>query len=611
MVSRQLSSKALDVLSRDDSSESSVSSVSSQSSSSNNEDKSNAPENLVRRENKGIAVLRLSVISIAVGAAALAAWFLYTIAADAEEEAYLADFTTSAETLVEKFISEISTRFFMAGTLSSAVTAILESSSNMDRINLTFPGDRWSVLTQEMRFRGFASMVSYAPLVTDNDSRKRVEEHVSSLAPKVVPPCFTCDSLDQYPLYPDTIMDIPGVASFPCYDVWSAGLTGVIPEDSCGFVVLLYKDTCGCTDAPEIERQRARAWVEREGGTELPNVLFTVEMNSTSNEAQPVPLPYENDRESYHLPIAAGSVHNGDDVPLLYDQATYNQHKAAFESLTESQLNVMSPLHTRDNPFNVYFDPVQDLGALGYFILSPVFSAVDENEIVGVVSSDYSFHAFFRDEVPYTTTLLLVQLENTCGEKRYTTPFNLRYGYYGLEATDELPELVENAEELAIFSTYEAFDEVVNIASIKPSVNSSSDNYCRYRIKILPTKALRDEFITNRPYHYAIASVVIFVFSAFLFFLYDVLVKRRQTIIVDAANKTNDIVVSLFPSNVRDRLLGGADNGNGPNGKQSFQESLNRFLATGDASKFVTSGAIADLFPHVVRILATNVESTC
>jgi hypothetical protein len=43
---------------------------------------------------------------------------------------------------------------------------------------------------------------------------------------------------------------------------------------------------------------------------------------------------------------------------------------------------------------------------------------------------------------------------------------------------------------------------------------------------------------------------------AVVFTLYDVLVQRRQRHVVDKAERTNQLVSTLFPSNVRDRLLG-------------------------------------------------------
>jgi hypothetical protein len=43
---------------------------------------------------------------------------------------------------------------------------------------------------------------------------------------------------------------------------------------------------------------------------------------------------------------------------------------------------------------------------------------------------------------------------------------------------------------------------------------------------------------------------------AVVFTLYDVLVQRRQRHVVDKAERTNQLVSTLFPSSVRDRLLG-------------------------------------------------------
>ena len=52
-----------------------------------------------------------------------------------------------------------------------------------------------------------------------------------------------------------------------------------------------------------------------------------------------------------------------------------------------------------------------------------------------------------------------------------------------------------------------------------------------------------------------IAVAVIFIFTACMFVFYDRLVERRQALVMHKAIQTNAIVTSLFPENVRDRLM--------------------------------------------------------
>jgi hypothetical protein len=112
---------------------------------------------------------------------------------------------------------------------------------------------------------------------------------------------------------------------------------------------------------------------------------------------------------------------------------------------------------------------------------------------------------------------------------------------------------------------------------------------CTYRVDIYPTDALVEHYKTLTPVKLTMSIVVIFIMITFLFLFYDRLVERRQTVIQLQASKTKAIVASLFPENVRDRLL---QEEHANNGKQGFDRAT---LAKKEADE---DRVIADLFPH-------------
>ena len=93
-----------------------------------------------------------------------------------------------------------------------------------------------------------------------------------------------------------------------------------------------------------------------------------------------------------------------------------------------------------------------------------------------------------------------------------------------------------------------------------------------------------------------------------MFLCYDRLVEHRQKIVLNRAEKSGAIVSSLFPKNVRDRLLKENENDK----KRNFMAPTHRlksFLG-GDMEPRKENNTIADLFPHCTVLFADIVGFT-
>ena len=87
-----------------------------------------------------------------------------------------------------------------------------------------------------------------------------------------------------------------------------------------------------------------------------------------------------------------------------------------------------------------------------------------------------------------------------------------------------------------------------------------------------------------------------------VFLLYDRYVEHRQKVVLSTAVKSNAIVSSLFPENVRDRLM---DEAIRPQTDGYDKRSSDMFRVQGDTSAYLkTSKPIADFFPSVTCIFA-------
>ena len=96
---------------------------------------------------------------------------------------------------------------------------------------------------------------------------------------------------------------------------------------------------------------------------------------------------------------------------------------------------------------------------------------------------------------------------------------------------------------------------------------------------------------------YTLAVAFVFLFAISVFFMYDFFVERRQTKVMLTATQSSAIVNSLFPANVRDRLM------EEQNINEKDKKSMAVFQALGHES-LPHSRPIADLFPEATVMFA-------
>ena len=102
---------------------------------------------------------------------------------------------------------------------------------------------------------------------------------------------------------------------------------------------------------------------------------------------------------------------------------------------------------------------------------------------------------------------------------------------------------------------------------------------------------------------------LIFLFTGFMFLVYDRLVERRQHVVLRQANKTSAIVSSLFPESVTKRLLADKTSTNQHKKFLSANKRLQTFLTCdGDEQKVLQTKPIADLFPFTTVIFGGTIS---
>jgi class 3 adenylate cyclase len=160
------------------------------------------------------------------------------------------------------------------------------------------------------------------------------------------------------------------------------------------------------------------------------------------------------------------------------------------------------------------------------------------------VFSVVPWDTYFSGILPVGTNGFIVQVVDTCG-----TNFTYRldgpdaiFLEEGFVPDPKYDYLVQTSE----FATFARFDE---------SKQSEGVLHCSYSLSVHATAEYEDEFETNKPLWVTIIVVMVFVFTAMVFVLYDYFVQRRQNKVLMTAQKTTAIVTSLFPKSVIKKMM--------------------------------------------------------
>ena len=187
----------------------------------------------------------------------------------------------------------------------------------------------------------------------------------------------------------------------------------------------------------------------------------------------------------------------------------------------------------------------KEAGSHESYLLQPVFKETNANgtkTLAGYFKASLPWAYFFRGLLPKGKEGIRVIVQSSCNQ-------TLTYELNGAEVT-----LVGDGD-----LHDPAFDELAVEASFDPLGNLEGSSYqtegCMYTLQVFPSVKFQQSYATNKPVIYAAGGVFIILCTAFVFLVYDCFVRRRQRRIVSTATRSNAIVNSLFPANIRDRLL--------------------------------------------------------
>jgi len=520
-----------------------------------NADKDVSPEELVRRETRAVSVIRMAVFGMLVTAAVATCWFLHRYTSHAEVEAYETAYEGISTRIVESFVSDTNLKMWMGKTMAAGVEFALR---NDNVTKLTLDQKKFEALTQEARYRAYISLVAWSPWLETEEERMEFEDYASGVDFTIGPhpQCAMCGSLDQIYSNPNFQIQFPGYAPIVCANVEVPGRIGTIPADQCAVVTQLAKSLgCECGPIPE-------GVVVPTNILNKPSTIY----RQVQGENQPLPLEYTN---APYSPIWQVATFKDAKPVVMIDQLADPYRSEPLALVRDHKIPTMGSMFVDDN------------SRVRSHLYYPVLQS---GELVGTILMENLWGEYYTSIFPIHSDLVHIVVETTCsGNFTFVVDMESNTMKHVID--------VELDYSRVRSSTYAEYDNVVAFASPFDTDSTQAD-YCQYRYHVHSSQALEDEFISNNPWIFTSIAAVIFVFTSLTFCLYDVVVSKRQEKVMESANQTNDIVTSLFPQNVRDRLFEQAQQQK----QMPSKKQMHTFLENGSSS-ILASDPIADLFP--------------
>jgi class 3 adenylate cyclase len=236
------------------------------------------------------------------------------------------------------------------------------------------------------------------------------------------------------------------------------------------------------------------------------------------------------------------------------------------------------------------------------FMAAPIYDKVEEigtnGELVGSVTAEIPWHRYFLNMIPEGIDGIILVVQNTCDQEFSYTINGPNVDYLG--PGDRHDPQFDNLEVMSEFTTFKSIPA------------------CQYSFYLYPSSEFKSEYMTSTPTTNAIGVAIVFVLTALVFVVYDTYVQRRQTRLLSSAEQTSAIVNSLFPENVRERLIGEAVKTQEANKKDSLtpfrrdplDDKTDTAAQLDQRSIIQKTKPIADLFPNATVIFGDLVGFT-
>ena len=278
--------------------------------------------------------------------------------------------------------------------------------------------------------------------------------------------------------------------------------------------------------------------------------------------------PAENRTQGFYAPVWQIAPTAGVNEQLInYDGLSSESFSTSFHRM----------MGTRDV---IVADAVSLEGEDGYpvsLLMTPIHKGISkESPIVAVLVGVIPWNDFFENLLPEGEDGIIVVVSN----ERQAFSFEINGPLVEYLGPGDFHE--------------PGYNSFVNVNELAGFANGTSG--LGFLLSVYPTQEFEAEHIDNSTLVYTLAVAFVFFFAMSVFFVYDFFVEQRQSKVMLTATKSSAIVNSLFPANVRDRLM---EEHGVPAGDQKYSA----FQASG-MQEIPSSKPIADLFPEATVMFA-------
>eukprot|EP00934_Nitzschia_sp_Nitz4_P005383 Nitzschia sp. Nitz4//scaffold17_size182527//44169//48060//NITZ4_001838-RA/size182527-augustus-gene-0.14-mRNA-1//-1//CDS//3329539292//5373//frame0 len=291
---------------------------------------------------------------------------------------------------------------------------------------------------------------------------------------------------------------------------------------------------------------------------------------------------------------------------IMFNQLSESSRRQAVEKAIDQRGYVVS-----DGLYSPATDSLHSTYAAPVILLYyPLFQdiSVEDSELLGVITFEIGMEALLEDAVPgYEVHPVSAVVETSCGTQ---LTFTVAGATISFEGVGDLHESIPDVGTMDTPSS--SFQDFVNLMGNQSiAFPTVADVPCAYKVTIYPTNVFYEDFLTNRPVIVEAIVGMVFLFTVAVFIGYDCLVESRQRRVLEAAQKSNALVSSLFPKGVRDRMLKGQGGGGSRPLEVAPRIRLKSFVMSDSNSveaaidrKKNTSEPIADLFLQATILFA-------
>ncbi|CAJ1935354.1 unnamed protein product [Cylindrotheca closterium] len=222
------------------------------------------------------------------------------------------------------------------------------------------------------------------------------------------------------------------------------------------------------------------------------------------------------------------------------------------------------------------------------FVFTPVhLESEDTNSpIVAIIGSAMGWDFSLQNLLPEGVVGINAILKNSCGQ-------SFAYEING-------PDAFYLGEGDMHQTKYDEYERFVNLALHTHPEFEDTQGHCRYSMHLYLNDKFADLYLTPVPLLYTVCIAGSFAFMIAVFFVYNSFVHKRNETLVANAARSNAVITSLFPDNIRNKIIGDESSDNKKN-PRNFHELLD---PTSDPLTDLSRPPLADYFATTTVMFA-------